>query len=77
MLTPVFAEKLVSKLVRERKPAMVYLGDKLWLAYAMWAVAWCASWFVGVRWWDMVMAGPFGLKDLKRMVKENEGKKGK
>jgi 1-acylglycerone phosphate reductase len=67
-----FAERLVSKLTQKRKPAMVYLGSKLWLAYSMYFAAWCASWFVGVRFWDLVMGGPFGMVELKRIVRERE-----
>lgn len=79
MPRPIFAEKLVSKLVLEKPPAVVHIGAHRWIAYTMWAVAWFASWFVGVRWWDWLMAGPSGLRELKKInqAKEREGKKGR
>jgi hypothetical protein len=72
-----FAKKLVSKLTQKRKPAMVYLGSKLWFAYLMQVVAWFASWFVGVKFWDLVIAPAFGMRKLKQIVekKERDGKK--
>ncbi len=76
-----FAESLASKLTYKKKPAMVYLGSKLWVAYLMSFAAWCAAWVVGVRFWDLVSEGPMGMKALKGIVereereKENEGKK--
>ena len=51
---------------------MVYPGSKLWLAYLASFVAWCASWFVGVRFWDMVVRRPFGMEELNRIVGESE-----
>jgi 1-acylglycerone phosphate reductase len=76
-----FAETLTSKLTREKKPAMVYLGSGLWVAHLMSFMAWCAGWLVGVRFWDLVSEGPMGMKALKGIVereereKEKEGKK--
>jgi hypothetical protein len=77
MPASLFAEKLVSKLIQKRKPAVVYLGSKLWFAYLMQVMAWCASWFVGVRFWDLVIAPAFGMRELKKIVEKNErdGKK--
>jgi 1-acylglycerone phosphate reductase len=73
MPAPIFASKLVSKLLRKKKPAMVYLGTGLWFAYLCYFVAWCASWFVGVKFWDMALGRPFGMVELKRIVEEREG----
>jgi 1-acylglycerone phosphate reductase len=72
-----FANTLVSKITRKRKPAMVYLGSKLWFAYLMSFIAWCASWFTGVRFWDLVMSPVTGMSELKKIVEkeEREGKK--
>jgi hypothetical protein len=67
----------VSKLTQKRKPAMDYLGSKLWFAYSMSFMAWCASWFIGGRLWDLVMSPIFGMSELKQTVEkeEYEGKK--
>ena len=76
-----FAQTLASKLTCERKPAMVYLGSKLWFGYLLNFLAWCAGWFVGVRFWDLVCRGPTGMVALKRIMeqeeREQEGKKQK
>jgi hypothetical protein len=72
MLSSQFTEKLLSKITQKRKLAMVCPGSKLWLAYLASFVAWCASWFVGVRFWDMVMRRPFGMVGLNRIVGESE-----
>lgn len=72
MPTPVFASKLVSKLLLTKKPAMMYIGAGFGLAYVLYFVAWCASWFMGVRFWDLVVSKPFGMVELKKIVKERE-----
>ncbi|KAE9368213.1 NAD(P)-binding protein [Stipitochalara longipes BDJ] len=72
-----FAQTLVSKLTLKKKPAMVYLGSKLWFAYLLSFVAWCAGWFVGVRFWDLISAGPMGMKELKKIVEREEREKQK
>ena len=72
MPTPVFASKLVSKLLLKKKPAMVYIGAGFGLAYVIYFVAWCASWFMGVRFWDLVVSRPFGMVELKKIVEEKE-----
>jgi len=73
-----FAQLLVSKLTRKKKPAMVYLGSWLWFAYLISFLAWCAGWFVGVRFWDLIGRGPMGMNALKRIVEQEErGEEGK
>jgi 1-acylglycerone phosphate reductase len=71
-----FATKLVSKLTQKEKPAMVYLGSKLWFAYLMSFIAWCASWFIGVRFWDLVASPVTGMGELKKIV-QKEGREAK
>jgi hypothetical protein len=53
--------------------SMVYLGSELWFAYLMSFMGWCASWFIGGRFWDLVMSPIFGMRELKKIVEQEEG----
>ena len=74
MDSQVFARELVSKVAGKKKPAMVHLGGGVWPAYLTCFAAWCFSWFIGVRFWDIVVGSWYGMSStrLKRSMKKKE-----
>lgn len=70
--TPEFARKLVTKVLRKKKPPIVYIGARLWMAYLLASLAWFAGWFVGVRFWDFIGERPWGMRELKMIVRGRE-----